>query len=258
MPTDNKTLQWYNDNAQHYAAHSRNENHTVFHSLYDKPAIENLLPELTGKRALVLGCGPGDDVAYLKSKGAAEAIGIDSSERLIGIAQHDHPDSDFRIMDIEHLDFPDNSFDFAYAGMVMHYLEDWTSAMKEIFRILKPDSSFVFSIGHPTSSAMTVTEDTDTVKKKTLSEITNKETDSVEIIGDYFTRRILPADAKMDVSIWHKSLTEIVAECTSAGFVISALVEPQPLDGMKEMNLRRYTSLAKIPGVLVLKLEKRS
>lgn len=94
MPTDPKTLDWYNEHAQGYADHVRNPDDSVYHSLYEKPAMYALLPDLSGKSVLSLGCGSGEDSAYLKKQGAAKSIGIDLSPALIEIAKriprHEH------------------------------------------------------------------------------------------------------------------------------------------------------------------------
>lgn len=258
MSTDKKTIEWYNQNAEHYAAHVRDPHHSAYHSLYEKPAMAALLPDLIGKRVLVLGCGPGEDAGYLKSQGAAEVVGVDISEKLFEIAKENHPDCEFRLMDMEKLDFPDASFDFAYSSLALHYLKEWTRAMGEIYRVLRPDSSFVFSCGHPVYSTMVITENDDKKRVRMLADIKHKDTNSAEIIGDYFTRhKIVDPEPEMDVTTWHKSIGEIAAECTSAGFLISAIVEPKPQPKMEELKPRSFASLSKIPFFLIFKLEKK-
>ncbi len=125
---------------------------------------------------------------------------------------------------MEQLDFPDSSFDFAYSSLALHYLKDWTQAMAEIYRVLQVGSSFIFSAGHPIYSAMTITEDDDKRRVRMLADIKHKDTNTAEIIGDYFTRRKIDNPTSgMDVTTWHKSISEIVAECTfrSKNFFIS-------------------------------------
>jgi ubiquinone/menaquinone biosynthesis C-methylase UbiE len=258
MSTDKKSINWYNQKAEHYAAHVRNPHHSLYHSLYEKPAMAALLPDLSSKRVLVLGCGPGEDAGYLKSQGAEEVVGIDISEKLLEIAKLNHPECEFHLMDMEHLELPDNSFDFAYSSLALHYLKDWTQVSSEIFRVLKHGSSFIFSCGHPVYSTMVITENDDTRRVRMMADIKHKDTNTAEIIGDYFTRRvIINPEPEMDVTTWHKSIGEIASECTSAGFLISAIVEPKPHPKMEQLKPRSFASLSKIPFFLIFKLEKK-
>ena len=257
MPTDQKSIDWYNDHAEGYAAHVRDKNDSVYHSLYEKPAMRALLPSLSKKRVLAIGCGPGEDAAYLKSHGAASVVGIDISKKLIEIAQKQHPECEFLVMDMEHLDFPAASFDFAYSSLAVHYLKDWSQMFREVYRVLKPKSSFLFSCGHPVYSAMTMTDDTDEKRVRMLAIIKGKKTNSAKIVGDYLGRHtIVNPPSEMDVTTWHKSIGEIVAEASAAGFLISSIVEPKPDPKMKKLKPRSFTSLSKIPYFIIFKLEK--
>lgn len=49
----------------------------------------------------------------------------------------------FRIMDANHLEFEDNSFDVVYGSGILHHL-DFGRAVREIYRVLKPDGVIVF------------------------------------------------------------------------------------------------------------------
>src|SRR5580693_730079 len=61
MPTDKQTIEWYNQHAGDYTRHVRNPDKSVYHSLYEKPAMYKLLPDLHGKTILSIGCGSGED-----------------------------------------------------------------------------------------------------------------------------------------------------------------------------------------------------
>lgn len=259
MSTDKKTIDWYNEHAEEYAAHAQKEQHMLFHSQYDRPVIQRLLPDLHGKQVLNLGCGSGDDSALLRSLGAATSVGIDISDKLIAIAKTQHPDCDFQVMDMEHLQFDDQSFDVAYAGLALHYLEDWSRAFTEVYRVLRPGGSFVFSCGHPLLSAMAITEETDEIQTRMLRVVKHKQQKTAEVTGDYFTRRIdTAAGDSMDVTIWHKPMSEIIDEATGAGFLLSALAEPVPEPAVETFKPMQYQMLSKIPSMLVIKLEKLS
>lgn len=193
MSTDKQSLDWYNENSQHYTDHVRNPSDSIYHAYYEKPAMYSLLPDIHNKTVLSLGCGPGEDSNYLKKNCAARSIGIDVSTGLLAHAREAYPECEFSEMNMEHLNFNDSTFEFAYSSLAIHYIEDWSQTFKEVFRVLKPGSYFLFSCNHPTSSAMEITEDeknnilTLQVKRSNKSTIER----TVAITGSYFPRKKL-------------------------------------------------------------------
>lgn len=259
MSTDERTIEWYNQNADNYTKHVRTPDDSEYHSLYEKPAMYAELPDLTGKSVISLGCGSGEDSNYLKNQGAQQSVGIDISQKLIEKAKEAYLACEFNVMDMEKLEFTDTSFDFAYSSLAIHYIADWSQVFSEVYRILKPGSNFLFSCGHPISSALEVTIDDDTKRVKQLGMISHKKTHTMDIIGDYLNRRKLgQIDETMQVTTYHKPLSEISAEAASAGFVIQNLIEPRPLEKMKAVSPNDYKRLSKIPYFVIFKLLKPS
>ncbi len=258
MSTDKQSIDWYNQNAASYTAHVRNPNDSLYHTFYEKPAMYSLLPELTNKSVISLGCGSGEDSNYLKQQGASRSVGVDISEKLIAIAQHDYPSCEFSVSDMQELAFDDNTFDFAYSSLAIHYLQDWTQVFKETYRILKPDSYFLFSCAHPIWSAMETTEDTEDQKVKQLAFIKNRKGNSVAVIGDYLTTRPLTSNSgDMAVTTWHKPISEILREIKLSGFQIDTFVEPLPVEEMQEHDSVEYERLSKVPYVMIFRLHKQ-
>ena len=236
MPTDEKTLDWYQKRAEKYTDHVRNPDDAVYHSYYEKPAMYALLPDLKGKTVLSIGCGSGEDSNYLKKQGAVKSVGIDLSSELINIASATYSDCEFKTMDMEKLDFTDQSFDFAYSSLAIHYLEDWTQALKEVYRVLKSGSNFIFSCNHPVRFAAE-TANTDTYHAYKLEVQKNRITKKITITGDYLTKKkIIDAFGKDTVNIWHMPVGEISKCIHDAGFLIEQIVEPKPQERMKEIK----------------------
>ena len=79
------------------------------------PAMRALLPELTGTRVVDLGCGFGWFCRWARGHGAAEALGIDVSEKMLARARRDTADPAIRCeqADLEGLELPPGSFDLA-------------------------------------------------------------------------------------------------------------------------------------------------
>jgi len=252
MPTDKRTIQWYNEFADDYTQHVRDESDSVYHSLYEKPAMYSLLPDLKDKKAISIGCGSGEDCNQLQKLGAT-VTGVDISEKLIDIARSSYPKCKYRVMDMEKLNFEDESFDFAYSSLAIHYLEYWTAALKEAYRVLKPGSIYLLSCGHPTNTAMTHATSNDDISESMLAKRKDRTTNKIVVSGDYFTRRKMKFNEWI---FWHKSIGEISLEVAAAGFVIELIHEPTPLPKMKEVSPNDYEILTKIPNFLIFKLKK--
>jgi SAM-dependent methyltransferase len=256
MSTDERTKKWYDANAKAYTKHVRDQDDSTYHSLYEKPAMYSLLPDLNSKHVISLGCGSGEDCHYLKAQGAKSVVGIDISKKLIDIAKDSYHECDFRVMDMEHLDFPNESFDFGYSSLAIHYIEDWHQVFREAYRILKPDSYFLFSCNHPVATSLETVKDNGDVRISQLSRTRDRANDTVRITGDYSSRRHLKAIADMQVTTWHKSIGEIAEEATDEGFLIANIKEPEPLEKMKELSRIDYQTLNKIPFFIIFRLLK--
>jgi ubiquinone/menaquinone biosynthesis C-methylase UbiE len=254
MSTDEQSLAWYNNNSQNYTDHVRDPNNSVYHSYYEKPAMYALLPELKSKIVLSLGCGSGEDSNYLKKSGAEKSVGIDLSVGILKHAKEAYTECEFIEMNMEKLEFSDSTFNFAYSSLAIHYIENWTRTFEEVFRVLKPNSYFLFSCNHPTSSSMEKKEDGDNTTL-TLEINYNKKINIVETKGDYFNRRkIIDVLGKNTVNTWHKPLHEIISEAQSAGFIIDKIVEPIPQEELKAVSPKAYKELHKIPGFIIFRL----
>jgi len=102
-----------------------------------------------GMRALDLACGPGNLTARLAAsvRPDGEVIGIDLAPGMIELARASAiPNARFEVMDIEELAFEDESFDVAVCGHGLQFASDLDQALREVRRVLKPDTSFVASV----------------------------------------------------------------------------------------------------------------
>ena len=97
-----------------------------------------------GSKILDVGCGTGHLTRELIQRGY-EAWGVDFSEAMVHYA-HEHYDSDrFQAGDIERIPFPDNTFDAVVCLGVMEYLEKDDTALREMWRVLKPGGRAVIT-----------------------------------------------------------------------------------------------------------------
>lgn len=120
-------------------------------------SIKALLPDLSGKRIVDLGCGFGWFARYAMSQGAASVLGIDISKNMIDKAITDTSNDaiTYEIANLDNLELPEASFEFAYSSLAFHYIENFKKLMVTIHRALVPDSDLVFTIEHPIYMAPT-------------------------------------------------------------------------------------------------------
>lgn len=120
-----------------------------FNAWYEKPAMLRLLGDVTGQRILDAGCGSGPTTLALIERGA-HVSGFDLSPAMIEIARSNLPETDLRVHDLaEPLPWDDDTFDIAVASLVLHYLQEWSSALAELHRALTPGGRLLVSVNHP-------------------------------------------------------------------------------------------------------------
>jgi 2-polyprenyl-3-methyl-5-hydroxy-6-metoxy-1,4-benzoquinol methylase len=71
----------YQELADHYAAGLETKPHNAY---YDRPAMIAMWPELSGRRVLDAGCGPGLYAELLLKRGA-QVTAMDASDRMVVI-----------------------------------------------------------------------------------------------------------------------------------------------------------------------------
>lgn len=111
-------------------------------------------PSGKGKKVLEIGVGAGSDFCNWVRNGA-EATGVDLTETAIKLTKehleiyHLPPTSYFlQTADAEHLPFPDNAFDIVYSWGVLHHTPDTAQALRECFRVLRPNGVLKVMIYH--------------------------------------------------------------------------------------------------------------
>ncbi|MFC7399883.1 class I SAM-dependent methyltransferase [Chelatococcus sp. GCM10030263] len=119
------------------------------------PALKALLPDLTGRRVVDLGCGFGWFCRFAREAGAGEVLGLDLSENMLARAREmaSDPAITYRRADLEALELPVASFDLAYSSLAFHYVENLSGLLATIARALVPGGRLVFSAEHPIYTA---------------------------------------------------------------------------------------------------------
>ena len=120
---------------------------------FNNPAFLKFIGSLRGKTVLDAGCGEGYNTRILARAGAT-MTGVDISRRMIALARAEEKRRPlgiryFRDSFTDLSRFDDASFDDAVSFMAMMDSPDFASGAREVFRVLRPGGSFIFSILHP-------------------------------------------------------------------------------------------------------------
>jgi SAM-dependent methyltransferase len=90
-------------------------------------------------RALDVGCGPGALTAELAVRlGAENVSAIDPSSAFVEAARERNPGVDVRHAPAEEIPFADETFDFALAQLVVHFMTDAVAGLREMARVTRP------------------------------------------------------------------------------------------------------------------------
>jgi SAM-dependent methyltransferase len=103
------------------------------------PQLADLAGVARGQRVLDVGCGPGALTAELVERLGPEAVSaVDPSEPFLEAVRARHPQVDVRRAPAEELPFPDGEFDAALAQLVVHFMADPVSGLREMARVTRP------------------------------------------------------------------------------------------------------------------------
>ena len=149
---DNKKVgKYWDKNAENWTKLAR-MGYDRCRDLINSPAFFKMLPQISGLIGLDIGCGEGYNTRIAAKKGA-DMTAIDISEVFIKYAKEkelqDTLGIKYKVASGIELPFPENYFDFAIATMSLMDMAENEKAIKEAFRVIKPEGFFQFSITHP-------------------------------------------------------------------------------------------------------------
>jgi ubiquinone/menaquinone biosynthesis C-methylase UbiE len=96
---------------------------------------------------LEVGCGNGSVCKYIAGKYPWSVTGIDVDPKQIQIAREisrDVRNIRFVEADATNIPFPDNDFDIVLSFGTTHHIPDWSRALAEMRRVLKPEGYFIY------------------------------------------------------------------------------------------------------------------
>lgn len=123
---------------------------TAVSALEDR-VVRGLLPSLTGRRILDVGCGIGRRL-HGAGTSAALAVGLDLVPEMLLLGR-----SEARRMsaagDVRALPFADRSFDLLWCRLVLGHVSDLTAAYREMARVSASPATLIVSDFHPRAVA---------------------------------------------------------------------------------------------------------
>jgi len=209
----------------------------VYRDAVNAPAFLDLLPDVTGKRGLDVGCGEGHNTRLVSQRGA-RMFAIDVAPTFIRFAaemeQAQPHGIQYAVASAVDLPFAAGSFDFATATMSLMDVPDHALALREIHRVLRAGGFLQFSIVHPCFFSA----------HRRLLRTPQGQAYAVEV-GRYFEKidgqierwlfSAAPEEAKagfqpFEVPIFHQTLAEWLNDVIQAGFLLERVAEPKADD----------------------------
>lgn len=271
----------YNNYATNWI-HKKSSSQHYAHQYLEKPAMYQKLPDLKNLRVLCLGCGSAEECQELLDQGASFVLAIDLSQGLVDYAKTVYANEiidgkiDFICGDIDDLDqllvdyfglitnSLDNQFDFIFSSLTIHYICNWQKVFCTIKNYMGQGAKALFSCHHPIkwgAKTLRGKESNSFVlgykKYKSNSNIKNQ-LDDYEIYGDYLTTRAIEDKlfGQLDITYYHKSISQIFLDVSRSGLILSDLLEPLPQIETKTTKPDFYYTYAKIPLFLIFELSK--
>lgn len=187
--------------------------------------LKELIPELTDKNVLDLGCGFGWHCRYAREQRASAVTGLDLSKKMIQQAREMTKDPQITYVNgsIEDMKFSNAQFDVVISSLALHYIESFQSVCAEVYDYLTPGGSFVFSVEHP---IFTARKEQDWHYDQEGNRL-HWPVDNYQVEGARETIFL-----NENVTKYHRTLYTYLNDLIDAGFMIKAVKESVPSDDM--------------------------
>ncbi len=208
--------------------------------------MKTLIPDLTGKKVLDLGCGYGWHCKYAADNGAVQILGIDISKKMLAEAEkrNSAPGIQYRLCGIEEYEYPEKQWDFVISNLALHYIEDIQSVFENVHRTLAVNGEFVFNIEHPTFTAGI-----------NQSWITNESGNALYWPVDdyYYPGKRVTDFLGCETIKYHHTVEQILMGLINNGFELSAVLEARP----EENSIQSMPDEMRRPMMLLVKSKKK-
>lgn len=229
------------------------------HEYIEKPTMYGLIPDITGKKVLCIGCGTGEECAELVRRGA-DVLGIDLSKVSIDYAREHVPGARFEHMDMDNgLDgmAAHGPFSLIYSSLTLHYSHDLEQLLRQCRALLEPGGSLVFSTCHPVKWAAETHRDPHDIGKKSHRMGYIRDGDHVEVWGNYL-QTTLQTHAYPDGLVqqfWLRPPSAYFALLQQAGFTVTDFLEPAPVPEAEHVDVALWGVYTKLPCFMMFRAQ---
>jgi len=232
----------------------------------ERPALAALMGEITGARALDLGCGSGTHSTWMAERGA-QVVGCDLSSTMLRLA-HERArergvELELCLADItQALPFADAMFDLALTATALHYVAELATTMREVARVLQPGGCLIASVLHPMSTArfprlnaeQTAAPDGWATRQTWASHYFGAPAREVE------TPWLACGDIRSEgrrIGCYHHTIDQYFHAMRAAGLLVIDLCEPHPPAEFADKSAARYQEAMSLPIYLMFKAERQ-
>lgn len=244
--TSEDSIKRWDEFAEKYATNHK-EQGDPHKEVYLNPTLFGLMGDIKNKKILDAGCGEGY-LSRLMEKAGATVTAIDYSSKMIEIAKRrttSELNIEIKQANCENLYFlVEETFDLVVSNMVIQDLENYQQAFKEIYRVLRNDGVFIFSILHPCFQT-----------PKSGWEKGHAGENLYWKVDNYFYEGAYEQRGMDQVIFYHRTLTSYVQALCKAGFLIEDIVEPTPSEKMLE-KYPTFREDFRSPDFIVFRLKK--
>lgn len=212
----------------------------------EQPALRRVLPAVAGADVLDIGCGDGQLARRLASRGARHVLGIDVSERMLGLTRRDARGRvRYCRASADNLALAAESLDLVVSSLALHYVADYQTLIRRIAAWLRPGGHLVYSVEHPICTA----------RDPMTGWVTTAE-GTVWPVDDY-ARETARTQHWLGTAVvkHHRRLATLVGGVIDAGLTLTGIDEPYP----DEQILARRPDLAnhlRRPPLLIVSARK--
>lgn len=198
--------------------------------------LKKILPDFNNKKVLDLGCGYGWHCSYASDNGADLVIGTDISEKMLEEARNknNRENINYICMAMEDINYQDE-FDIIISSLAIHYIENFNELLSKIYKSLKTNGEFIFSVEHPVFTAE---------GKQDWYYDENGNIMHFPVDNYYYEGKRNAVFLGENVTKYHRTITTYIDTLLREGFELKRVVEPKPpeemmyIDGMKD-EMRR-------------------
>ena len=230
------------------------------HRFVEKPMMMSMMPGIKEKKILMLGCGTGEESDFIKEFGASpeNMIGIDLSAKSIELAKQTYSNIEFKVADMMELPFEENTFDFVYSSLAVHYSPNPLKVYEEVYRVLKKEGTFLFSLAHPIRWASSQQEIDGKMYRVTGCSIDDKES---EVFGNYntfqsFVHKQFAWGIHEELSFYVGPPSYHFKLLKKANFSVLDFTESQAVEETKNVDINYYIKNKELPQFMAFLVQK--